>query len=257
MALVDSGVTRSRGRQRLAAPAVLRETLRRSGKWPYRTSLLAGCGLEQASSTPRPPFPGPGGHMDMSAVATVPERSDGSARPFHRFCEATSRRAPPAMRAALERAVPEPRFAARLAPAGADARAVALAAARFEATTRLQELTQRVLGDVDDESLAPAARELNDLDNRASTRPGPRQRQRPRAQHRGHGRLAMGHQPPRRHKGAGRPHMGEPDPRTATRLKVAEPGQASSKPVMSVRPSASRNISRRHPDRCQSPTGTI
>jgi hypothetical protein len=53
-----------------------------------------------------------------------------------------------------------------LAPAGADARAVARAAARFEATTRLQDLMQRVLGDVDDESLAPAAAELNDLYNR-------------------------------------------------------------------------------------------
>jgi hypothetical protein len=50
----------------------------------------------------------------------------------------------------LERVAPEPWFVARLAPAGADARAVAQAAARYDVTTRLQGLTQRVLADVDD-----------------------------------------------------------------------------------------------------------
>jgi hypothetical protein len=84
---------------------------------------------------------------------------------FERLVELTEWE-PDLVREGLERAVPEPWFAARLAPAGADARAIARAAARFEATTRLQDLTQRVLGDVDDESLAPAAAELNDLYNR-------------------------------------------------------------------------------------------
>src|SRR5689334_18130739 len=84
---------------------------------------------------------------------------------FERLVELTGWE-PDLVREGLERAVPEPSFAARLAPAGADARAIARAAARFEATTRLQDLTQRVLGDIDDESLAPAAGELNDLYNR-------------------------------------------------------------------------------------------
>jgi hypothetical protein len=84
---------------------------------------------------------------------------------FERLVELTGWE-PDVVRAGLEQAVTEPWFAARLAPPGADARAVARAAARFEATTRLQDLTQRVLGDVDDESLAPAAAELNDLYDR-------------------------------------------------------------------------------------------
>ena len=44
---------------------------------------------------------------------------------------------------------PAPHFVARLAPAGLDPRAVAQAAASAEATARLQELTQRILTDVD------------------------------------------------------------------------------------------------------------
>jgi len=45
----------------------------------------------------------------------------------------------------LEQAVPEPSLLLGLAPAGTDARAVAQAAATFDATTRLHGLTQRVL----------------------------------------------------------------------------------------------------------------
>jgi hypothetical protein len=84
---------------------------------------------------------------------------------FERLVELTGWE-PDLVREGLECAVPEPWFAARLAPAGADAGAVARAAARFQASTRLQDLTQRLLGDVDDESLAPAAAELNDLYDR-------------------------------------------------------------------------------------------
>jgi len=81
---------------------------------------------------------------------------------FERLVELTGWE-PDVVRAGLERALPELRFVARLAPAGADAREVAEAAARFEATTRLHDLTQRVLADVDDEASSPAAAELNDL----------------------------------------------------------------------------------------------
>jgi hypothetical protein len=81
---------------------------------------------------------------------------------FERLVELTGWE-PDVVRAGLEPAVPEPRFVARLVPAGADAREIAEAAARFEATTRLQDLTQRLLADVDDESWSPAPAELNDL----------------------------------------------------------------------------------------------
>jgi hypothetical protein len=61
---------------------------------------------------------------------------------------------------------PDPRFVARLAPAGLDSDAVARAAAGIEATARLQALTQRILADVDDEAWSPAAADLADLHDR-------------------------------------------------------------------------------------------
>jgi hypothetical protein len=85
--------------------------------------------------------------------------------PFERLVELTGWE-PDLVREGLERVAPEPWFVARLAPAGADARAVAQAAARYEATTRLQGLTQRVLADVDDEAWSPAPAELEDLYHR-------------------------------------------------------------------------------------------
>ncbi len=67
---------------------------------------------------------------------------------FERLVELTGWE-PDLVREGLERAVPEPRVVARLAPAGFDAGAVAQAAASFEAVRRLRELTQRILDDVD------------------------------------------------------------------------------------------------------------
>jgi hypothetical protein len=91
--------------------------------------------------------------------------------PFARLVELTGWE-PDLVREGLERPVPEPRFVARLAPAGADARAVAEAAATFEAITRLRGLTQRVIADVDSEAessspLAPG--DFDDLNNRLET----------------------------------------------------------------------------------------
>jgi hypothetical protein len=91
--------------------------------------------------------------------------------PFERLVELTGWE-PDLVREGLERAVPEPWFVARLAPAGADACAVAQAAAAFEAITRLHGLTQRVIADVESEAeawspLAPA--DLDDLNNRLET----------------------------------------------------------------------------------------
>jgi hypothetical protein len=59
---------------------------------------------------------------------------------------------------------PAQHFVARLAPAGLDPSAVAQAAASAEATARLQELTQRILADVEAWSQAPA--DLVDLHER-------------------------------------------------------------------------------------------
>jgi len=61
---------------------------------------------------------------------------------------------------------PDPRFVARLAPAGLDPDAVARSAAAIEATARLQALTQRILADVGDEAWSPAAADLADLHDR-------------------------------------------------------------------------------------------
>jgi hypothetical protein len=61
---------------------------------------------------------------------------------------------------------PDPRFVARLAPAGLDPDAVAQAAASIEATAHLQALTQRILADVGDEAWSPAPADLVDLHER-------------------------------------------------------------------------------------------
>jgi hypothetical protein len=72
---------------------------------------------------------------------------------------------PDLVREALERAVPEPWFVARLAPPGVDARAIAQAAAAFDALARLEDLTQRVLADLDREAGASSSAAPADLDD--------------------------------------------------------------------------------------------
>jgi hypothetical protein len=83
--------------------------------------------------------------------------------PFERLEELTGWE-PDLVRAALERTVPEPWFVARLAPPGVDARALAEAAAAFDSLARLQDLTQRVLADLDREAGAFASAAPADLD---------------------------------------------------------------------------------------------
>ncbi len=101
----------------------------------------------------------------VQLVSFALKRAAAVGLPFERLVELTGW-APDLVREGLERAVPEPWFVAQLVPARADARAVAQAAARFEVTTRLQGLTQRVLADVDDEAWSPAPAALDDLYDR-------------------------------------------------------------------------------------------
>jgi len=102
----------------------------------------------------------------VQLVSFVLRRAAAAGVPFERLVELTGWE-PDLVREALERAVPEPRVVARLAPAGFDARAVAQAAATFEAIRCLRELTERVLVDVDDDERLPLAPEdVEDLHNR-------------------------------------------------------------------------------------------
>jgi hypothetical protein len=105
-------------------------------------------------------------------VSFTLRRAADAGVPFERLVELTGWE-PDVVREGLER-VPEPRVIARLVPAGVDASAVAQAAAAFEAITRLRELTQRVLADVDldltveaPSPLTPA--DLKDLHDRLET----------------------------------------------------------------------------------------
>jgi hypothetical protein len=61
---------------------------------------------------------------------------------------------------------PSPDLVARLAPDVLDPGAVAQAAARVEATARLQALTQRILADVGNDAWSPAPADLVDLHER-------------------------------------------------------------------------------------------
>ena len=105
------------------------------------------------------------------AVPLVSFALNGAAEvsiPFERLVELTGWE-PDLAREGLDRAVPEPWFTARLAPAGADARAVAQAAAAFEALARLRACAQRVLADVNaeaDEQSLPAPADRDDLHDR-------------------------------------------------------------------------------------------
>jgi hypothetical protein len=107
----------------------------------------------------------------VHVVSFALKRAAGAGVRFQRLVELTGWE-PELVREGLERSVPEPWFVARLAPTGPDPRAVARAAAAFEANRRLHELTQRVLADVDSATDAqPAAdpTELDDLYNRLDT----------------------------------------------------------------------------------------
>ena len=101
----------------------------------------------------------------VDAVCFALRRAAAAGVPFERLVELTGWQ-PDLVSAGLERAVPEPRVVARLAPAGVDAEAVAQAAASFDAIRRLRELTQRVLADVDGEGEPPAPADLEELQDR-------------------------------------------------------------------------------------------
>jgi hypothetical protein len=109
----------------------------------------------------------------VGAVSFALKRAAEAGVPFQRLVELTGWE-PDLVRAALEQPVPASRVVARLTPAGVDARAVAQAAAGFEAIGRLRELTQRMLADVeldlDSETRPPLSPQpLEDLHDRVET----------------------------------------------------------------------------------------
>lgn len=98
-------------------------------------------------------------------VSFTLRRAADAGVPFERLVELSGWE-PDLVREGLER-LPEPRVIARLAPAGVDSNAVAQAAAAFEAVTRLRELTQRVLANVELDLTveAPSALAPADVEN--------------------------------------------------------------------------------------------
>lgn len=99
-------------------------------------------------------------------------RADAAGVPFERLVELTGWE-PDLVRGELEQTVPESRVVARLAPDGVDARAVAQAAATFEAIRQLRELTSRVIHDVEivdgDTRPPPAPADVQELHDRLET----------------------------------------------------------------------------------------
>jgi hypothetical protein len=130
---------------------------------------------EIAATMQEPGRPAAGQHVAAKSVGRAVQlvsfalkRTAAVAIPFERLVALTGWE-PDLARERLDRAVPEPWFMARLAPAGADAHAVVQAAAGFEALARLRALTQRVLADVDaeaDEQSLPAPDDVDDLHDR-------------------------------------------------------------------------------------------
>jgi hypothetical protein len=100
----------------------------------------------------------------VALVSFALKRAADVGVPFERLVELTGWE-PDLVREALERAAPEPWLVARLAPPDVDARAVAQAAATFDALARLHDLTQRVLADLDREAGASSSAAPADLDD--------------------------------------------------------------------------------------------
>ena len=133
---------------------------------------------EIVASMQQPGRPEAGQHVAVKSVGRAVQlvsfalkRAAALGVPFERLVELTGWE-PDLVREGLNRAVHKPWVMARLAPAGADARAVAQAAAAFEALARVRALTQRVLADVDgeaEEQSLPAPADLDDLHDRLET----------------------------------------------------------------------------------------
>lgn len=133
---------------------------------------------EVVASMQEPGRPEAGQHVAVKSVGRAVHlvsltlrRAADAGVPFDRLVELTGWE-PDLVREGLVRS-PEPHVIARLAPAGVDPGAVAQAAAGFEAITRLRELTQQMLADVDvdldvtvEAPLALAPADLDDLHNR-------------------------------------------------------------------------------------------
>jgi hypothetical protein len=144
---------------------------RSRGEAERQLSASAERHREVLASMRQPGRPEAGQHVAVKAVGRAValvsfalKRAGEIGVPFERLVELTGWE-PDLVREALERAAPEPWLVARLAPPGVDARAVAQAAAAFDALARLQHLTQRVLADLDREAGASASAAPADLDD--------------------------------------------------------------------------------------------
>jgi hypothetical protein len=109
----------------------------------------------------------------VGAVSFALRRAAEAHVPFERLVELTGWE-PDLVRATLEEPAPAPRVVARLTPPGLDAGAVAQAAAGFEASSRLRDLTERMLTGVELELGADARsrlgpEDLEDLHDRLET----------------------------------------------------------------------------------------
>jgi hypothetical protein len=126
---------------------------------------------ELVASMQQPGRPQAGQHAAVKAVGRAVQlvsfalkRAAEVGVSFERLVELTGWE-PDLVREALEREAPQPWFVARLAPPGVDARAVAQAAAAFDALARLRDLTQRVLADLDRDAGASSPAAPADLDD--------------------------------------------------------------------------------------------
>ena len=96
-------------------------------------------------------------------VSYALDRAAEAGVPFERLVELTGW-SPDLVREGLEHAVPAPPLVARLVPAGADAPAIARAAALYEAITRLDDFTHRALADVTAQAEADSPLTTADVD---------------------------------------------------------------------------------------------
>ena len=166
--LHDAGLADGHQAAQLAMGGALLELRRRSARSVTPASAADRAGVEAerqlvaaierhrevAASMQELGRPEAGQHVAVKSVGRAVHlvayalgRAAEAGVPFERLVELTGW-SPDLVREGLEHAVPGPPLVARLVPAGADAPAIARAAAVYEAITRLDAFTHRALADV-------------------------------------------------------------------------------------------------------------